>query len=223
MRQKDDGFSLIEVLVVTAIIMLMVAILMPVIRAVRNAAYKAVCISNLGQIGLSMGMYAADYHGFYPRHEDQTPYPPGYSWSHWGMKLEPYIDKIGKTSGYKTNELMKCPADNDSVGLPYRESSWAKNSYGYNVYLAMPMGEVGNRVTPRRLPYSVRSDIAVITDGYFIFGVGSTSAIYFRHDTIRRDNYKARGRKDGTVNALFGDLRVENLKDVPGEMIRWDF
>jgi prepilin-type processing-associated H-X9-DG protein len=52
---------LIELLVVTAIIAILAAILFPVFARVREAARKATCISNLKQIALAAIMYAQDY------------------------------------------------------------------------------------------------------------------------------------------------------------------
>jgi prepilin-type N-terminal cleavage/methylation domain-containing protein len=61
-RRKDrrSGFTLIEVLVVVAIIALLVAILLPSLARAREQAKQAVCLSNLKQQGVGFGAYAAD-------------------------------------------------------------------------------------------------------------------------------------------------------------------
>mgnify|MGYP005855856785 CR=1 FL=1 len=56
MRQK--GFTLIELLVVIAIIALLLAILMPGLRAAKNVAKKVVCSSNARQLTLGWTLYA---------------------------------------------------------------------------------------------------------------------------------------------------------------------
>src|SRR5881396_3209405 len=58
------GFTLIELLVVIAIIAILAAILFPVFAQAREAARKAVCQSNLKQIGAAAIMYASDYDGY---------------------------------------------------------------------------------------------------------------------------------------------------------------
>lgn len=55
------GFTLIELLVVISIISLLIAILMPALANARNAAKKALCMSNMRQYGISAMYYDLDY------------------------------------------------------------------------------------------------------------------------------------------------------------------
>ncbi|UCC67183.1 MAG: DUF1559 domain-containing protein [Armatimonadota bacterium] len=54
------GFTLIEILVVMAIIAILVALIFPVFTKARAAARQASCMSNLRQIGMAMLMYRND-------------------------------------------------------------------------------------------------------------------------------------------------------------------
>lgn len=55
------GFTLVELLVVIAVIALLAALLFPVFAQARAKARQTVCTSNLRQIGLALEQYATDY------------------------------------------------------------------------------------------------------------------------------------------------------------------
>jgi prepilin-type N-terminal cleavage/methylation domain-containing protein/prepilin-type processing-associated H-X9-DG protein len=59
-HHASPAFTLIELLVVIGIIAALSAILLPVLGMVRDGARKAVCASNLRQIGIAMLAYAND-------------------------------------------------------------------------------------------------------------------------------------------------------------------
>lgn len=67
---KRRGFTLVELLVVIAIIGGLVAILIPAVQSVRNAARKTACANNMRQIGIGISNYEAANGKF----------PPGQSW-----------------------------------------------------------------------------------------------------------------------------------------------
>jgi prepilin-type N-terminal cleavage/methylation domain-containing protein len=107
MRRK--GFTLVELLVVVAIIVILAGILYPVFAAARRAAYNATCVSNLKQIGLAVQMYTQDYDEAFPTACCQTdrvlgkaqpdlPTPTPYVWE----VVKPYIKNPG---------IWRCPGD----------------------------------------------------------------------------------------------------------------
>jgi prepilin-type N-terminal cleavage/methylation domain-containing protein len=60
------AFTLIELLVVVAIITMLVGILLPSVMQAREAGRLTLCLTNLQQIGIAMGMYFDEYNEIFP-------------------------------------------------------------------------------------------------------------------------------------------------------------
>ena len=60
---RPPGFTLVEILVVIAILAILAAILFPAFARARENARRASCQSNLRQIGLGLLQYSGDYDG----------------------------------------------------------------------------------------------------------------------------------------------------------------
>ena len=64
--KRLGAFTLVEILVVLAIVSLLAAIALPAFTKVQARARQATCQSNLRQIGMAFSMYHQDYDGRYP-------------------------------------------------------------------------------------------------------------------------------------------------------------
>src|SRR5437870_5677449 len=87
MHGPRRAFTLIELLVVIAIIAVLIALLVPAVQKVREAAARTQCINNLKQLALAMHNYENTFKAFPP---GRTTVSPEHSWSAFML---PYIEQ----------------------------------------------------------------------------------------------------------------------------------
>lgn len=142
LRMKSrSGFTLIEILVVIAIIAILAAILFPVFSQVREKARATSCLSNVKQLTLGVMQYVQDYDETFPYSATEreggasvTDPATAAQWSIRG-KLAPYVP--GALSTSFSNNVFHCPS---ALPWPAQSTSGSTSSslywpsdYGFNI------------------------------------------------------------------------------------------
>lgn len=72
MVTRNRGFTVIELLVVVAIIAILAGIVVPVFSAVKQKVQQATCVNNMRQLFLAIEQYANDNNGLLPRSSNSS-------------------------------------------------------------------------------------------------------------------------------------------------------
>lgn len=148
------GFTLIEILVVVAIISVLAAILFPVFARARENARRAACLSNMKQLGLGIMQYAQDFDESFPYHGNTTSGFNGYDSAANAYYFATNAQAgrpncLGSLFPYvRSWEIYRCP----SVSLAYAPAA----ANGYEVNGINDTTYYGNAVAFPSPPESVR-------------------------------------------------------------------
>lgn len=116
-KRANVAFTLIELLIVIAIICILVAILFPVFQSAREKGRQSACASNLQQIGMAIKQYDQDWDQCMPQVAVATSnYTGG-----WAGLLLPYAKSTG---------FYACQSD--TANPPANSQGAVPVSYGYN-------------------------------------------------------------------------------------------
>src|SRR5262245_52897190 len=102
-RRQPPGFTLVELLVVIAIIAILIALLIPAVQKVREAASKSVCQNNMKQIGLAAHAYHDTFKALPPavqivnahvgQNDNLSTYRFPQFGPNWAVFLLPYLEQ----------------------------------------------------------------------------------------------------------------------------------
>lgn len=110
--ERRRGFTLIELLVVIAIIALLVALLLPAVQQVREAARRIQCKNNLKQQGLAFMNFEAVQGALPPRRSTKTP-------KHgWGPYLLGHMEQKPLGDAYDLEQDFYAPDNQPLIKIP---------------------------------------------------------------------------------------------------------
>lgn len=119
MRMNQGAFTLVELLVVIAVIGILAALLLPALNGAKSSAKRTVCLGNVRQIGLAIRLYAED-------HGDQLDY---YTNDVYYAYKDCILTYVGQKGNVATNlAVFTCPADSSFYAISLSHYS----SYGFN-------------------------------------------------------------------------------------------
>jgi len=146
------SFTLLELLIVIAIITVLTCLLLPAISRTKDYASKISCYNNLRQLNYAVNSYSDDNNDFIVPWRTSNN-----SYSYWPTLTAAYLE-VRCYPDYNTKSSpYKCPADKDP-------------NYTFRVYLSyginssMGVDVTKNLIPPKRSTVSLSSKVGLITD-----------------------------------------------------------
>jgi prepilin-type N-terminal cleavage/methylation domain-containing protein/prepilin-type processing-associated H-X9-DG protein len=217
--QQPVGFTLVELLVVIAVIAILAALLLPALSRAKDQARTIECLNNLKQLHVAWHMYAGD-HGRLPRNWDHSggPAPPEANWVSGTMHYDTMQVFFGNLSDstntallldekktqlaryLKSAAVFKCPSDQSFVirdGARYPRV----RSYSMNEHVGEPMNE---RREVSRAPDASR-EYFYKSEDFSRPGPSETFVLLDEHEDTINDGYFLVG-PTVAINVGWGDL-----------------
>lgn len=192
--RRRHGFTLVELLIVIAVIGILMGMALPAVQSLREVARRTTCASHLNQLGIALQNYESAYGVLPPGSIDkQGPIhnvPQGYHVS-WIVHLLPYVDE---TVTYKHVDF--------NAGV-YDKYNAAVRAISISLFLCPTLGD------PR--PRDVSATVAVTTyagchnDVETPIDTTNHGALFLNSHVSQRDV------TDGTANTIYvGEKLVED-------------
>lgn len=175
MSQKrcKSGFTLIELLVVISIIALLLSIVLPALRKVKEHARIVLCSSNCKQIGYQMTIYNSNYNDRFPLYTDaylnnNAKWNDG-TYRYWPYFIDPTFERF---SSENFPEYFICPSIKRKD-----EISESNIPYGYNYSILGNYTGSGSAAYAKASSFTNTSGTIMLTESRDYDKYGGTYAI----------------------------------------------
>ncbi len=211
-QRKSLQFTLIELLIVIAIIAILASMLLPALKQARARAKQIACLSNLKQVGSSLNLYASDFNGWNPAYyignDGNYVYPQS--------TLNEYI---------KSDAVWRCPSDKGKENIRYiREYSGGPKLYVSLTYNAHSMYPNSNNkyYIRHRMGQGHESSVMAFSDYQVKKSNGVVSECYQQDNIIAVDSGTAEllSGHNNRTNVLFLDGHTDSCA-TPKALNQW--
>lgn len=231
-RNRASALTLIEMLVVIAVLAVLIGVLVPTLARGKTSAHRIRCVSNLRQLGIAGQMYWDDHGGHAFRWRTFSTNGGDIFWFGWlqrGSEGERVFDpKYGALYPYLAGRGVEtCPALNYLSPQFKLKATGASYGYGYNLHLSPPLElpplSVNQVPRPSELVFLADSaqvntfqapaspDNPLLEEFYFVSTNEATA--HFRHDKRLEAAFI-----DGHVDTERPHSRGADLR-VPGQIV----
>ncbi len=217
-RSRAAGFTVVEMLVVLAVVVVLVALLFPVASGASGHYKRTACSANLKTLGVAAHLYAADRNGLLPGilttpAQDGQP-ANSHAGEQWDVQIMPYLGIRAEATEAESRTPFYCIASTRYPGAPLSRQL----SYAWNSRLIEAAPYSSRKLTDLQEPATtlLALDNKLIGDqpdrnGLTFQSAGNTIYINNNLNQLKRVAYE---RHVGRVNILFADGSVAARKPV---------
>lgn len=201
--RPDQAFTIIELMVVIAIIAILASMLLPVLGQAKRKAQSIACVNKVRQWGMALKMYTDDHQEKYPYDgTSRMPINAGPNKGAWYNSAASYVGSDGLTNLYSSkrfpipgkSSMFMCPRTTNLMLRSMPTINKPFFAYGMN----------GRLVSSRRIP--ITEDKLLRPVQTIVFADNSEGRIPF----VTAGNYLA--RHDRKISVAFADGHVSSVK-----------